>query len=718
MPAMNSTSFLSTPIKFLKGIGEVRAKLLESELNISTFRDLLDYFPHRYVDRSRMYRIAELAGEMPMVQIRGHFLHFNVEGEGKRKRLIGAFTDGSRLMEVVWFAGIKAIREMLQPMTDYVIFGKPSIYKGEWQMSHPEVEKYDEKRPPSGLQGIYSTTDTLRKRGFSQRMFRNAINALIERPDFKHLPETLPEAIVKKYNFPSLTETYIALHNPEDVNLLQRARERMKFEELFYIELQILRYSRRRSRMLKGHVFSKIGNYFNGFYSDCLPFELTGAQKRVLKEIRSDMKTGRQMNRLLQGDVGSGKTMVAFMAMLMSIDNDYQACLMAPTEILSGQHYETVKGWADQIGIRVELLTGSTRTKKRREIHEALIDGRIDILIGTHALLEENVEFKNLGLAVIDEQHRFGVAQRARMWGKNCVPPHVLVMTATPIPRTLAMTVYGDLDVSVINELPPGRKPIETWLRFDNQRASVNRHIWSQLKEGRQIYIVYPLIHENDKLNLKSLEEGYQSVQETFRDVEISFVHGQMKPAEKDYQMQKFVEGRSRIMVATTVIEVGVNVPNATVMVIENAERFGLSQLHQLRGRVGRGADRSWCILMTHEKLAAPTKKRLNIMTETSDGFLISEADLKLRGPGDMEGTQQSGVAFNLKIANLASDGQIVQMARDVADDVLSGNPQIAGTGHEIPSKSAMPLENSDLQILAAELKRRFDKKVDWSLIS
>lgn len=713
--------FLSTPVKFLKGIGEVKSKLLESELGVATFRDLLEQFPIRYVDRSRFYRISELEGEMPMLQIRGHFLHINEEGEGRKKRLVGAFTDGSRLMEVVWFAGLKPIMEMIRPMTDYVLFGKPTIYRNAWQMTHPEVDPYDASRPPTGLQAIYSLTDALRKRGFTQRLLRKAVEGILSKPAFDSIPESLPRPLLERYGFPSLTAALRTLHNPSDAALLRKARERMKFEELFYLELHILRYSRRRSRTFKGHVFSKIGTYFNNYYEYCIPFELTGAQKRVLKEIRADMKTGCQMNRLLQGDVGSGKTMVAFMSMLMSIDNGFQACLMAPTEILSAQHYETLRDWGDKIGLRVELLTGSTRLKKRREIHEDLIDGKIDILVGTHALLEENVEFSNLGLAVIDEQHRFGVAQRARMWVKNSIPPHVLVMTATPIPRTLAMTVYGDLDVSVINELPPGRKPIETWLRFDSQRGSVNRHLWEQIRQGRQVYIVYPIIKENDKLNLRSLEEGLETVRSTFPGVEISFVHGKMKPAEKEYQMQKFVEGTSRIMVATTVIEVGVNVPNASVMVIENAERFGLSQLHQLRGRVGRGAERSWCILMSDEKLSAPTKKRLRIMTETSDGFLISEADLKLRGPGDMEGTQQSGIAFNLKISNLATDGQLVQLARDAAEDVLDGNPRIAGCGmSEFSSgrSGGMPLEIPDLQILARELSRRFDNKIDWSVIS
>lgn len=711
-------TFEETGIQYLKGIGEKRAKLLASELGISTFRDLLECYPFRYVDRSKFYRIRDLHEDMPLIQIKGHFISFSIEGEGARQRLIGVFTDQSRMMEVVWFSQVKRLRELYKPMTEYVIFGKPTLYRGDWQMAHPEVDLYDPERPPSGLQGIYSMTDVMRRKGLSQRMIQSAVMNLLTHPKFDTIKETLPKAIIERYNFPDLREAYRALHNPTDEVMLRRARERMKFEELFYLELQILRYSQRRSRILKGHVFSTIGEKFNRYYSECIPFELTGAQKRVLKEIRADMRTGRQMNRLLQGDVGSGKTMVAFMSMLMAADNGFQACMMTPTEILAGQHYETVSTWAEKIGLRVELLTGSTRAAKRREIHAGLISGDVDIIVGTHALLEENVEFKNLGLAVIDEQHRFGVAQRARMWTKNAIPPHVLVMTATPIPRTLAMTVYGDLSVSVINELPPGRKPIDTWLRTDGHRGEVNRHIRRQIQEGRQVYIVYPLIHENEKLELKSLEEGLESVRQTFPDVEISFVHGQMKPAEKEYQMQKFVEGRSRIMVATTVIEVGVNVPNATVMVIENAERFGLSQLHQLRGRVGRGADRSWCILMTHEKLAGPTRKRLHIMTETSDGFLISEADLKLRGPGDMEGTQQSGIAFNLKMANLATDGQIVQAARDMAEEVLEANPVISGEEREVPDSMPMKMDAGGLQILADELRRRFGKKIDWSLIS
>lgn len=699
-------------------MGTTRANLLDTQLEIKTNRDMLNYFPFRYVDRSRFYKVSELRGEMPLLQIKGHIVSFNKEGEGKSTRLKATFTDGTGLMELVWFSGIKKIQDIYRPMKEYVIFGRPSNFNGVWQMVHPEIDVYDPERPAVGFQGVYSLTDTMRKRGLGQRLIQKIAGNVITHPDFSKIVETLPAGIIDRYKFPSLQEAYRELHNPTGSERLQRARERMKFEELFYLELQILRYSQHRNHNLKGYVFGTIGEKFNSYYRDCIPFELTGAQKRVLKEIRADMKTGRQMNRLLQGDVGSGKTMVAFMSMLMSVDNGYQSCLMAPTEILATQHYATIKEWADKIGVKTALLIGSTKQKDRRDIHEGLLSGEINIIIGTHALLEDKVEFKQLGLAVIDEQHRFGVVQRSKLWGKGKIPPHVLVMTATPIPRTLAMTVYGDLSVSVINELPPGRKPIETWLRTDNHRMEVNRHIWRQLKEGRQIYIVFPLIHENEKLNLKSLEEGLALARETFPGVEISFVHGKMKPAEKDWQMQKFVEGKSRIMVATTVIEVGVNVPNATVMVIENAERFGLSQLHQLRGRVGRGADRSWCILMSKEKLAGTTRKRLGIMTETSDGFMISEADLKLRGPGDMEGVQQSGIAFNLKIADLAHDGQIVQAAREAAEDVLAGNPQIAGDREDYTRGSALTLDNADLTILARELHRRFSKKVDWSLIS
>ncbi len=699
-------SFRDTDMQYLKGFGDRRASLFADAMNIRRFGDLLEYYPFRYVDRSKFYNISDLRGEMPMLQIRGRFLSFRAEGEGRRRRLVGVFTDGHRMMECLWFNKVETMATLYHLNEEYVIFGKPQEYNRIWSMSHPEVEPYDPARAASGLVGIYNLPEKVRKRGVTQKMLRNGVLNLLENPRFEtEITETLPQAIIDLFHFPDIHTTYRALHFPENPDILRRARERMKFEELFYLELQILRFARERSRKYAGHIMRTIGEKFNTFYSTCLPFELTGAQKRVLKEIRRDMLTGRQMNRLLQGDVGSGKTMVAFMTMLMAVDNGCQAAMMAPTEILAAQHYETLSAWCSKIGLSVRLLTGSTRTKARREILEGLIDGSVNIVVGTHALIEDRVEFKKIGVAVIDEQHRFGVAQRAGLWKKGELPPHVLVMTATPIPRTLAMTVYGDLDVSVIDELPPGRKPIDTWLRTIDRRVEVERHIHRQLAEGRQVYIVYPLVHENEKLDLQSLEQGYNRTIETYPETKVSFVHGQMKPAEKEFQMQRFVNGEAGILVATTVIEVGVNVPNATVMVIENAERFGLSQLHQLRGRVGRGADRSWCILMTKHNIAKDTRKRLEIMTETTDGFLISEADMKMRGPGDMEGTQQSGIAFNLKVANLATDGQIVQRARETAIAVLDRD-------------ASLPMDNRQLQIIANELKRRFAHKVDWSVIS
>lgn len=710
--------FEDNDIKYLKGIGEARARLLAEQLEINTFRDLLEYYPFRYVDRSRFYKIEEFRGEMPLLQVKGEFISFRKEGEGRRRRLVGVFHDGHRMMECVWFSKVDALADVWQTRKPYVIFGKPTLYNSVWSMPHPEIEVYDELRPPLGLQGIYSMTDVMRKRGVTQKMVQNAVKNLLSMPAFNNVSETLPANIIGLFRFPDIRTTYRSLHFPSDADSLRRARERMKFEELFYLELQILRYSRDRGRKIAGHILPHIGEKFNGFYSDCIPFELTGAQKRVLREIRSDMRTGRQMNRLIQGDVGSGKTMVAFMTMLMGIDNGFQCALMAPTEILATQHYETMRGWCERIGLNISLLTGSTGRTSRREIHAGLMDGSVDILVGTHALIEDNVEFANLGIAVIDEQHRFGVAQRAKIWRKNAIPPHVLVMTATPIPRTLAMTVYGDLDVSVIDELPPGRKPVDTWLRSYDHRGEVNRHIQRQLDEGRQIYIVYPLVRENEKLDLRSLETGYDITVRTFPDVSVAMVHGQMSAAEKEEQMQRFVSGEARILVATTVIEVGVNVPNATVMVIENAERFGLSQLHQLRGRVGRGADRSWCILMAKREISADSRKRLGIMTETSDGFLISEADMKMRGPGDMEGTQQSGIAFNLKMANLATDGQIVQRAREAAIALLDANPELGGDEVGAVIDPGWRLDKRGLEIVVSELRRRFAKDTDWSVIS
>lgn len=712
--------FFDTDIKFLKGVGEARAKVLDKELNIRTFRDLLYYFPFRHVDRSKFYSISELSGEMPFIQIVGHFVSFQIEGEGAKRRLNAIFSDGKRLMECVWFSKVDAMKNLYKVGVPYVIFGKPVLYRSVYSISHPEVSVYDESKPPIGFMGVYTITESMRKRGYSSRLISSLVKNLIENPRFDSLPSVIPAEVEQRYNLLSLKEALVQMHTPDDADRLRRARERMKFEELFYLQLHILRFARERGRAIQGIIFPVIGKYFNDYYFNCIPFELTGAQKRVLKEIRADMRTGRQMNRLLQGDVGSGKTMVGFMSMLMAVDNGYQGALMAPTEILATQHFETISEWGAKIGLRVELLTGSVRAKKRREIDEGLRNGDIHILVGTHALIEDKVVFRNLGLVVIDEQHRFGVAQRAKMWKKGAVAPHVLVMTATPIPRTLAMTVYGDLDVSVIDELPPGRKPIETILRFDENRMEVNRLIARELIAGRQVYIVYPLIKENEKLDLKSVEEGLERIRGLFPEVEVCCVHGKMKPDEKDAQMECFVSGKARILVATTVIEVGVNVPNASVMVIENAERFGLSQLHQLRGRVGRGSDKSYCILMSKMKMGGDTKKRLSIMTETTDGFLISEADMKLRGPGDMEGTQQSGLAFDLKVASLTTDGQILSIAREAADMVLNAHPELV-KGTPSPSDRGgemLYLSNESLATVVRELTYRFARTVDWSLIS
>lgn len=688
-------------IKYLKGIGPKRAELLGKQLGIKSYRDLLYHFPTRYLDRSSIYRVKDLSGEMPMIQLKGRFIAMTVQGEGAKTRLVGVFTDGTGTMEVVWFRRIKQIRESYHTGNEYIIFGKPELFNNRWSMVHPEVDTPAATTAAQGLRGVYPLTETLRNQGIGARqIFTWVQTALAASPV---ITETLPRSIIERLKLMSLRESLINIHNPQSNEKLQAARLRLKFEELFYIQLNIQRYSRRRNAQLTGFRFPRIRQYFNTFYSQQMPFELTGAQKRVIKEIRADMGTGKQMNRLLQGDVGSGKTLVALLCMLIALDNGTQACLMAPTEILATQHYETISSMVAPIGINVKLLTGSTRKKERDIIHSQLTDGSLHILIGSHAVIEDNVQFKNLGFVVIDEQHRFGVAQRARLWQKNMVVPHVLVMTATPIPRTLAMTIYGDLSVSVIDELPPGRKPVTTLLRYDNNRMAVYQALGKQLKQGRQAYIVYPLIQENEKLDLKCLEEGYEMIRETFRDYKVCYVHGKMKPAEKEHQMMLFATNQAQILVATTVIEVGVNVPNASTMIIENAERFGLSQLHQLRGRVGRGADQSYCILMTHQKIQKETRQRLEIMTSTTDGFVIAEADLKMRGPGDMEGTMQSGIAFDLHIANLATDGQIVQLARDAADDTLDKDPELA-----------LP-ENS---ILRSELLQQASKAVDWSRIS
>ena len=688
-------------IKYLSGVGPKRAELLAKQLDIKSYYDLLYYFPFRYIDRSTIYKIANISGDMPYIQLKGRFLNFTTQGEGARKRLHSLFTDGSGVIEVVWFNKVKHISETYRTGVEYIIFGKPVPYNSKYNIAHPEIELYKPEAPVSGLRGIYNITDVLRNRSFSSRTIQQLVQNLLA--SIKHIEETLPESIIRKYNLIPLHQALINIHTPESVAMLQKAQLRLKFEELFYIQLNILRYAKQRNSTIRGFVFPAVGRYLNGFYNDILPFPLTNAQKRVIKEIRKDLGSGKQMNRLLQGDVGSGKTLVALMTMLIAIDNGYQACIMAPTEILASQHFETISSLVKNIGINVALLTGSKKKSEREIIHSDLLSGKLNILIGTHAVIEDTVNFNNLGLVIIDEQHRFGVAQRARMWKKNSIPPHMLVMTATPIPRTLAMTVYGDLDVSVIDELPPGRKQVQTLLRYDTHREHVARFVGSQLQLGRQVYVVYPLIQENEKLDLRNLEEGYEHVREIYPSYKVCFVHGKMKPAEKDHQMQLFVSGKAQIMVATTVIEVGVNVPNATVMIIENAERFGLSQLHQLRGRVGRGAEQSFCVLMTHQKIARDTRKRLEIMTQTNDGFLIAEADLKLRGPGDLEGTMQSGIPFNLRISNLAHDGQIVKIAREAANEILDIDPEIKSPLH---------------RMLVKQLGFLFDKTIDWGLIS
>lgn len=668
-------------IKYLQGVGPQRATVLNKELNLFSLHDLLYYFPYKYVDRSRLYYIHEIDGNMPYIQLKGEILSFETLGEGRQRRLVGHFSDGTGIIDLVWFQGIKYLLEHYKTRTEYIVFGKPTVFNGRINVAHPDMDPSGELTLSTmGLQPYYNTTERM-KRGFLnshglEKLMKNAL-ALLQEP----LAETLPPRLVEEHHLMSLDEAIRNIHFPKNPELLRKAQYRLKFEELFYVQLNILRYSKDRQRKYRGLRFERVGEIFNTFYSQNLPFELTGAQKRVIKEIRKDMGSGRQMNRLLQGDVGSGKTLVALMSMLIALDNGYQACMMAPTEILAAQHYETIRKFLFGMDVRVELLMGSVKGKKREKILKDLLTGDVQILIGTHAVLEDTVGFSSLGMVIIDEQHRFGVAQRAKLWNKNVCPPHVLVMTATPIPRTLAMTLYGDLDVSVIDELPPGRKPIQTIHQFDNRRASLYASIRKQIEEGRQIYIVYPLIKESEKMDIKNLEEGYELICAEFPDCQVSKVHGKMKPAEKDAEMQRFVSGETQIMVATTVIEVGVNVPNASVMVIENAERFGLSQLHQLRGRVGRGADQSYCILVTTYKLTEETRKRLEIMVQTNDGFEIAEADLKLRGPGDLEGTQQSGVAFDLKIADIARDGQLLQYVRDVANRIVDEDP--AGTHPE-----------------------------------
>ena len=690
-------------IKYLQGVGPQRAAMLNKELNIFSLRDLLYYFPYKYVDRSRLYYIHEIDGNMPYIQLKGQILSFETIGEGRQRRLVAHFSDGTGVIDLVWFQGIKYLMGRYKAHEEYIVFGKPTVFNGRINVAHPDIDPAkDLTLSTMGLQPYYNTTEKMKRAGMNSHALEKLMNnafALLQGT----LPETLSTHLVEKHRLMSLDEALRNIHFPQSPEKLRHAQYRLKFEELFYVQLNILRYTKDRQRKYRGLVFERVGEVFNTFYAQNLPFQLTGAQKRVIKEIRKDMGSGRQMNRLLQGDVGSGKTLVALMSMLIALDNGYQACMMAPTEILAAQHYETIRQFLFGMNVRVELLMGSVKGKKREEILKGLLTGEVQILIGTHAVLEDTVNFASLGMVVIDEQHRFGVAQRAKLWAKNTCPPHVLVMTATPIPRTLAMTLYGDLDVSVIDELPPGRKPIQTIHQFDNRRASLYAGIRKQIGEGRQIYIVYPLIKESEKIDIKNLEEGYEHVCAEFPECKVSKVHGQMKPAEKDAEMQRFVNGETQIMVATTVIEVGVNVPNASVMVIENAERFGLSQLHQLRGRVGRGADQSYCILVTSYKLSEETRKRLEIMVQTNDGFEIAEADLKLRGPGDLEGTQQSGVAFDLKIADIAKDGQLLQHVREIALEVIENDP--AGT---------LP-EN---EVLWRQLQALRKTNVNWAAIS
>ena len=676
---------LGQNVKYLKGVGPNRAKTLLEELQVATVRDLLYVLPYKYIDRSVVHTISQLVDDMSYVQLKGKILDFEVDGEGRKRRLKAVFTDGTGYLDLVWFNGIKGLEQSLKVNQIYLILGKPSSFNGRMSIVHPEMEKAENAAAVARtMQPHYHTTEKMKRVGFTSRLLSELIRNAFEKMSGE-IPETLPDYLIQEHSLMSLTEALRIVHQPLSADALPPALHRLKFEELFYLQLEILRYSQNRKLNQAGFVFSTIGDCFHQFYNERLPFELTGAQKRVIKEIRRDMGLGRQMNRLLQGDVGSGKTMVALMCCLIAVDNGYQACLMAPTEILAEQHLATIRNFLGPMAVRVELLTGNVTGKARREILEATARGEVQILVGTHALIEPTVVFRNLGLAVIDEQHRFGVKQRARLWEKNVRPPHVLVMTATPIPRTLAMTVYGDLDVSVIDELPPGRKPIQTLHYFANDRGRLCDGIRHQLKIGRQVYVVYPLITESETSDLKNLEDGFVQMQEAFPQYKVGKVHGKMKPFEKEEAMRAFSNNETQILVSTTVIEVGVNVPNASVMVIEESQRFGLSQLHQLRGRVGRGADQSYCILVTPRKLADTTRRRMQIMVDTTDGFEIAEEDLKLRGPGDLEGTAQSGMPFQLKVAHLVKDAPLMQQARDVAANILRQDP-----GESLPQNSIL----------------------------
>lgn len=694
---------LEQDIKYVTGVGPQRQQILTKELGICSVGDLLEYFPYKYVDRSKVYRICELTADMPFVQMKGRILSYEIFDMGiKKKRLVGHFSDGTGVIDLVWFSSVQYMIKNHPTGKEYIVFGKPTIFNHRIQITHPDMDDVESLNlNEMGMQPYYITTERMKKAGITSRTMERITKGLVSK--LPPLRETLPDFITKPLHLVSRDEAIRMVHYPHSQYEMQHARERLKFEELFYVQLNILRYTANNRRKYRGYCLPKVGKAFMDFYTKNLKFELTGAQKRVMHEIKRDMNTGRQMNRLVQGDVGSGKTLVALMAMLIAVDNGFQAVMMAPTEILAEQHLATIKEFLEGLDIRVELLTGIVKGKRRKEVLAGLLSGDVKILVGTHAVIEETVQFNNLGLAVVDEQHRFGVAQRAKLWAKNDNPPHILVMTATPIPRTLAMTIYGDLDVSVIDELPPGRKPIQTIHRYDTQKASLYNGIRREVAKGRQVYVVYPLISESEKMDLQNLEDGFQQMQEAFPDFKLSKVHGKMKPAEKEAEMQRFARGETQMLVATTVIEVGVNVPNASVMVIMEAQRFGLSQLHQLRGRVGRGADQSYCILVSGYELSAETRKRLDIMCETNDGFRIAEADLKLRGPGDLEGTQQSGIAFDLKIADIARDGQLVQMARDEAQKIIDADPTCDAPQHAM---------------LWNRLRELRKGNVDWAAIS
>ena len=669
---------LQQDIQYLPGVGPNRKKMLSQELGIETFGDLLQYYPYKHVDRSRLYAIGELNGDMPFVQVKGHILSFETfKMSARKERVVAHFTDGTgKVMDLTWFNGGKYAKQSYKIGTEYVIFGRPNVFNGRINVTHPDIDAADKlELSTMGMQPYYNTTEKMKKSGLNSRAIERLTKSLIDIIK-DPIAETIPDFITNRLHLMNRNEALRKIHYPQDAKELEKARTRLKFEELFYVQLNILRYASDHRRKYRGYVFSHVGDHFNTFFHQYLPFSLTEAQKRVIREIRKDTGSGKQMNRLLQGDVGSGKTLVALMSMLIALDNGYQACIMAPTEILAEQHLQTIQGFLNGMNIRVELLTGIVKGKKRQAVLDGLMDGSVQILVGTHAVIEDTVQFANLGMVVVDEQHRFGVAQRAKLWTKNTNPPHVLVMTATPIPRTLAMTLYGDLDVSVIDELPPGRKPVVTTHVFDRSMPSLYDGLRKQIQQGRQVYIVFPLIEESEKIDLKNLEDGFEVLRQVFPEFRLSKVHGKMKPKDKEEEMQRFVKGETQMLVATTVIEVGVNVPNASVMVILEAQRFGLSQLHQLRGRVGRGADQSYCILVTNHQMSEDTRKRIDIMCETNDGFRIAEADLKLRGPGDLEGTQQSGMAFDLRIADIARDGQLVQLARDEAQAIIDEDPE------------------------------------------